>query len=197
MWPWEHAAVAYLAYSLLVRVRRGRPPTGAEALTLAVASVVPDLIDKPLAWEFGVFDAGYGIAHSALVAVPVSAAAVYGSRFYDRLPVAAAFATGWLLHLPGDLFVGYVHEGYVPFARVLWPVRSVEATYNQGFSGTLVEYLSGYVSNLVSGSLGPAAVAGLAAFAVCLLVWLRDGAPGLREIIDVLTGSTGARNRRK
>jgi hypothetical protein len=187
MWPWEHAAVAYLAYSLLVRVRHGRPPTGAEALAVAVASVVPDLIDKPLAWEFGVFDAGYGIAHSALVAVPVSAALVYGSRFYDRSPVAAAFATGWLLHLPGDLFVGYVHEGSVPFARVLWPILSAEATYSEGFSGTLVEYLGGYASDLVSGSLNPAAVAGLAALAVCLLVWLRDGAPGLREVVEALT----------
>jgi hypothetical protein len=186
MWPWEHAAVAYLAYSLLVRLARGRPPTGPEAITVVIASVFPDLIDKPLAWEFGVFDAGYGIAHSVLVAVPVSAVVTYLLSLRGRLSVGVAVAVGWLLHLPADLFVGYVQEGDVPLSRVLWPVQSAEATYEGGFTGTLTTYLGNYVQDLLSGSLDLSAVVGLGAFGLCLLMWLIDGAPGVKSLVEVL-----------
>ena len=49
MWPWEHLAFGYVLYSLGVRTLRGRTPRGPPVLVLAVATQVPDLLDKPLA----------------------------------------------------------------------------------------------------------------------------------------------------
>jgi len=47
-------------------------PTGLEAFAVVLASVLPDLIDKPLAWEYGVFENGYAIGHSLFFAVPLA-----------------------------------------------------------------------------------------------------------------------------
>ncbi|MGQ4556070.1 metal-dependent hydrolase [Halobellus sp. GM3] len=192
MWPWEHAAVAYLAYSAVVHALRRRSPTGPEAIAIAVGSVFPDLIDKPLAWEFEVFGAGYGVAHSVFFAVPMAVGVAALARRRERAAVGAAFAVGYLLHLPADLFVGYVTEGRVPFARVLWPLRSVETSYDGGFSGTLVDYLGGYLGSILSGDVGTPVAVGLGALGLCVLVWLIDGAPGVRGALvavrDIVAG---------
>ncbi len=37
---------------------------------LAFGAVLPDLVDKPLAWQFDLFETGYAVAHSAFVVVP-------------------------------------------------------------------------------------------------------------------------------
>jgi len=186
MWPWEHVAVGYLAWSLFVHVRGGRPPTGVEAVVVAVASVLPDLVDKPLGWEFGVFSSGYGAAHSVFFAVPVAIGAMRLLDAYGKRGMGAAFAVGYLSHLPGDLFVGFVYQGRLPVERVLWPIRTVESSYPGGFSGTLREYLRAYVGELLGGDPGIAAVAGTGALAVFVAVWLYDGAPGASELFTAL-----------
>ena len=48
MWPWEHLAIGYLAYSLLGRLAWRRPPTVGTAITVAFGTQFPDLVDKPL-----------------------------------------------------------------------------------------------------------------------------------------------------
>jgi len=68
MWPWGHLAVGYLLWSVLVRDRRFRPPTGAETLLLAVGTQFPDAVDKPLAWSLGVLPNGRSLAHSVFLA---------------------------------------------------------------------------------------------------------------------------------
>jgi xanthine/uracil permease len=94
MWPWGHAAVAYLLYRLILVVRRDgnhgaetgsvSTPTGPAVLALGVGTQFPDLIDKPLAWSVSVLPSGRTLAHSALVwaAIAVVALAIvtrYGS----------------------------------------------------------------------------------------------------------------------
>lgn len=184
MWPWEHVAVGYLAVSALAHGLAKRSPTGPEAVAVAVASLGPDLLDKPLGWEFRVFESGYGIGHSVFFAVPLALAAFLTARARGRTGVGVAVAVGYLLHLPGDLLYGFLYEGHVPFARVLWPLRSTSSTYPGGFSGTLVEYLREYVHGILTGDVGPAVLLGVAAFLVCLAVWLYDGAPGLAPLFD-------------
>ncbi|WP_420877704.1 metal-dependent hydrolase, partial [Rosenbergiella nectarea] len=76
-----------------------RPPDGAAALAVVFASVAPDLIDKPLAWQFGIVSSGYGIAHSIFIAVPLSALAIWLARRAGRAPVGYAVAVGYLSHL--------------------------------------------------------------------------------------------------
>jgi hypothetical protein len=82
-----HAAVGYLAGSY------SRYPL----VFLALGSVLPDLVDRPLLWV-GLAPHSHTVGHSALLAVPVSALAValFGSR-------GVALAGGWLGHLAGDL----------------------------------------------------------------------------------------------
>lgn len=62
--------VGYVAYSAFKRLRTGQAPTQWNALVLAVATQTPALIDKPLAWQFGVLSSGVSAAHSLLVGVP-------------------------------------------------------------------------------------------------------------------------------
>lgn len=183
MWPWEHLAVGYLAYSLLVRVRTGDPPDGPAALTVAVASQLPDLIDKPLAWTFGVYPGGYSVGHSIFVACGLSALAVAVSRRGGRPRLGAAFAVGYLAHLPADLAFLYVVNGYLTPAVVLWPaVPAVPGTAGGGVVARVVAFLQGYADLLESGRLAWFAVVEVALLAAALAVWLLDGRPGVAAV---------------
>jgi hypothetical protein len=86
MFP-THAAVGYLAGTY------SRYPLA----LLALGSVLPDLVDRPLFW-LGLASHSHTVGHSALLAVPVSvlAVALVGSR-------GIALAVGWLGHLAGDM----------------------------------------------------------------------------------------------
>lgn len=94
MWPWEHVAFGYLLYSVYAHVRRGEPPDALSTVAMAIAAVAPDLIDKPLAWEFDVFATGYALGHSVFLAVPLLAGVVAVARRTDRLAAADGFAVG-------------------------------------------------------------------------------------------------------
>jgi len=72
MWPWGHLAVSYVAYSAFERLRGAGAPSQRNAFVLAVVTQVPDLVDKPLAWQFDVMKRGVSIAHSLLVGVPIA-----------------------------------------------------------------------------------------------------------------------------
>lgn len=180
MWPWEHAAIGYLVLSIAVHLLRRRSPTETEAVVVVFASVLPDLVDKPLAWEFGVFASGYGIAHSVLFAVPACVAVVALSVVRNRLSVGLAFAVGYLVHLPMDVLPHYVRDGRLPVGRVLWPVSETESSYPGGFGGTLREYFVSYVTALVSGPPGAYTLGVAAAIVACLALWVYDGVPGVR-----------------
>ncbi|MFC6964015.1 hypothetical protein ACFQL7_23110 [Halocatena marina] len=54
MWPWSHAAVGYLCYSIGTRLVGRRPTTGPTVAVL-FGALLPDLVDKPLSWVFGQF----------------------------------------------------------------------------------------------------------------------------------------------
>jgi hypothetical protein len=180
MWPWEHLAVGYLAYSLLARARTGDSPDGPAALTVAVATQLPDLIDKPLAWTVGVYPGGYSVGHSIFVAGGLSALAVAISRRRGRPELGVAFVVGYLTHLPGDLLYIYVTRGYLVPVIGLWPVvPAVPGTAGGGLFDHFFAFLDGYVALLASGRLLWFAVAEAVLLVVALGVWLYDGRPGV------------------
>lgn len=191
MWPWEHAVIGYVCYSLLVHLVRRRSPTGAETVVVVFGSIFPDLIDKPLAWEFGVFSSGYGIAHSVFFAVPFALVVLAGSAVLERSELGAAFATGYLLHLPADVLPHYVRSGRLPVERILWPRASAEATYPDGFFGTLRLALEGYAIEVTTWPPNPSVIAAGGLSMACLLLWVYDGMPGLREPTVLLWRLTG------
>src|SRR6056297_3162505 len=111
MMPWTHAVVAYIGFSLASHVISRTAPTTRETALLAVGALLPDLIDKPLAWQLGVLQGGRTLGHSIFTAVPLSAAAVVVAARRGRPRLGLAFAAGYLLHLPGDIVPAYLATG--------------------------------------------------------------------------------------
>jgi len=183
MWPWEHAAVGYLAYSLFCHAYYRDSPGGLDAFAVVFASVLPDLIDKPLAYQFGVFDTGYALGHSIFFAVPLAVVIGIGTRQLGRPRAGLAFGVGYLLHLPGD-FVPHYLRGSERFNRVLWPVR--DAPGNPGTDG-LADltwlYFVEYWAALTSGDPPTYLIVQTGMVLFTGLLWLYDGAPVLREFV--------------
>ncbi|AWB28352.1 metal-dependent hydrolase [Halococcoides cellulosivorans] len=182
MWPWEHAAVGYLAWSLALRALGRRPPTAGEAVVAILATQAPDLIDKPLSWGLGWFPTGYAVGHGAIVALVATVALIALLR--RRLAVAAV--VGLWSHLLADVAAFRTGRGPDP-TRVGWPLvtpTGYETEY--GLTRGIV-YLRRFGEAAVAepvGTLGVPAVLG----AATLAVWVLDGAPGLAVVRSRLAG---------
>ncbi len=185
MWPWEHAILGYLVYSLFARVYYHDSPDALEVVAVVFASVLPEIIDKPLAWEFGVFDSGYELGHSIFFAIPLSIVVGLVARRLGRGPAGVAFGVGYLLHSPADVFYHYVSgTGEVNLAIMLWPVETVESPAEQnGFVDEFWRLFSRYGQDLLAGELSTYMWAQLGLAGFVFLVWLADGAPVIRECL--------------
>jgi hypothetical protein len=184
MWPWEHAIVGYLAYSLFSRLYYRESPTGLAAFAAVFASVLPDLIDKPLAWEFGVFQTGYALGHSIFFAIPLAVVVGVGARSIGRTPAGIAFGLGYLLHPLSDVLDGYLRGGQAYPELMLWPVETVGTNdHSQGFLEEFSRLFGQYQQDFVAGELSTYMWLQLGLVMVAALVWLADGAPVLRECL--------------
>lgn len=183
MWPWEHAFVGYLAYSLFSRTYFREPPGEREALLVAFGSVLPDLIDKPLAWEFDVFSSGYALGHSILFAVPLAVAAGLLARARGDARAGLAFGVGYLMHPVGDVVPTYVKGGFWTVDHLLWPVVVVtDPAPPAGLREGVRRYLSAYLDQLFALEPTPYLLLELAIAGAAIGLWLLDGLPGPRGI---------------
>lgn len=180
MWPWGHLAFGYVLYSLSVRLWRRRPPGAPGAVLLAVGTQLPDLVDKPLSWTYGVFPQGYGPGHSVLVAVPVGLAVVLLAARRRHAAAGLGLAVGWWSHLVGDVLValagGYSHT----FDRVLWPVADIPPG---GMTVDGVGHVLYFLGEGLERARAPdnegLVLVYLGFLSGAVLLWLVDGAPGL------------------
>jgi Predicted membrane-bound metal-dependent hydrolase (DUF457). len=129
--PLSHAALAYLWYAGVVALGRRRLPTGLALAPLLVASQLPDLIDKPLAYA-GLVPSGRSVAHSLLALAAVAlvttllcrrlARTTADPRTVRRLAqTPLAVAVGYATHLAGDAY-GSVRAGaYADVGFLLYP----------------------------------------------------------------------------
>ena len=197
MWPWEHLAFGYVLYSLGVHAFERRAPRGPPVLVLALATQVPDLIDKPLAWVFHLTAVGYSVGHSLLVVVPAltAALALAWRRGRRARRLVAAYAVGHLSHLAGDVIYPALMGKGPQIRRLFWPLAGYEPT-GVGAVAHVTAYLRRYVGQVLSGEAGPLFVVQVGLVAVLLVVWLLDGAPGLRTVWNALTRSAGRTSRR-
>lgn len=120
MWPWGHLAVAYLVYLALIRFTTKLVPTSAALPAVIFGSQFPDLVDKPLAWTFGILPSGRSLAHSLLTAAVVLSLLYWLASRADREDhsdsgtslnrrnVVRAFGLGWITHSLSDLEPGPV-----------------------------------------------------------------------------------------
>ncbi|GAB7120018.1 hypothetical protein JCM9743_24830 [Natrinema sp. JCM 9743] len=181
MWPWGHLAVAYLLYTIGSHRRFGRPPRAVPAIALAVGSQTPDLIDKPLAWNFGILPGGRTLAHSLfVVALLVPAVLLVTDRLEGRA-VGVAFLVGYGSHLLADVPPAALSGEFAHAAYLLWPV--LEQPPEAPVAGILDAILHYY-------ALGPYEWVQFGLFAIAVLVWYHDGLPGLR----LLGGRPGRRS---
>lgn len=182
--PWEHAIVGYIAYSLFVHAVYWDSPTGRETLLVVFASLFPDLIDKSLAWQFGLFDGGYALAHSIFFAVPLSLAVVALAYDRGRPRVGLAFGIGYLLHLSGDVVPSYITDGELKIDRALWPIRKAGSQQDSLFDGFItffVPYVRSLGGQLLSGDPDSYVLFLLGLSGFGFLLWLYDGMPVVRE----------------
>ncbi|QCC48223.1 metal-dependent hydrolase [Halobellus limi] len=121
MLPLEHFIVAFLPVLGYVLVRDGRLPTLRLVALVFVGSQFPDLIDKPLAHQFGVIPSGRVFMHSLPVAVPfLAAVALYGWKT-DRNRLSSAFAFAHLSHLLADNYRPLLPPSPTVSPDLLWP----------------------------------------------------------------------------
>lgn len=170
MWPWGHLAVAYLLYTVYTHHRFDRPPLAVPALALAVGSQVPDLIDKPLAWTFGILPGGRTLGHSLLFAA-VLVTIVYALAVrLDRRDVGLAFVIGHVSHLVTDVPPSALTGDFSGTEFLLWPL--VDQPPEDSVDGIIDAILNYY-------AMGPYELFQFGLFVLAALVWYRDGMPGL------------------
>jgi len=123
MRPLEHFLFAALPLTAYAVVRYRRPPRGHTLLFVLGATQLPDLIDKPLAWTFGVLPSGRMFAHSLVISLPVLflGCVLAARRGWGR--PAAVFSLAYLSHIVGD-FYSILWQGteYYFFPNLFWPL---------------------------------------------------------------------------
>lgn len=174
MLPWEHAAVGYLLYSLLVHFGWQRRPSGLPVLVLGIATVLPDLIDKPLGWWLGWLPS-IGLGHSLFFAVPaiVLVWALAGGRY--ALPLGVGLGT----HLVGDVFYKVVVAGRFEYEFMFWPLVEQPASEPAGLFTQIEYWIAEYARFLASPEGMTYLGFELALLGAALVVWIYDGFPGI------------------
>lgn len=168
MMPWGHAAVGYLSYSLLSRLRYRRAPTGTETIVLGVGTQFPDLIDKPLA-AIGVLSYGRSLAHSLLTMTLLFAVLFVLLRGTQYSRLLFPFAVGNVSHAFADIGGALLRGDHFGTTFLVWPFTFDVPAY------TVPAYFQNeyvlYVLSDFTAQWGLALVAGV--------LWLVEGAPSL------------------
>ncbi|MCG1007638.1 metal-dependent hydrolase [Halorubrum lacusprofundi] len=176
MLPWGHAAVGYLCYSFIVRVRDRRAPTGPAVLTLAVGTQLPDLIDKPLAWSLGILPSGRSLGHSLLFAVLLTIVVWVVAQRYDRQREVSALMVGHLLHVLADSTPALIAGNWEELGSLLWPLTPVYQ-----YTGEMDQSIIGFFLEL---DLTALPLPGVVLSLLAIGVWIFDGRPGIDVIRD-------------
>lgn len=173
----------YVLYSAYAHLWERRRPSGRAAIVVVFAALLPDLIDKPLAWQLNVLPTGRSLGHSLFFAVPVVVIVYLAARRFARNDVGVAFAIGYFSHLPADTIYPLVMPGVkIDLGYLIWPLASAGSTETGDLLGEFLGLLFGF-SEFVSGPDGWRflLIEG-ALFAVALALWIVDGRPGLGTI---------------
>jgi len=178
MFPWGHAAVGYLLYAGYRRTRFDLQPHGVAVLALALGTQLPDLIDKPLAYQFAVLPSGRSLGHS-LVFAGLLLMVLWGLAIHrDRRAEVGAFGIGYLTHLFGDSLYPALAGDVAELRFLAYPLLQ-PFEYDAG-GGGFVAYL---VSHLFLLDPTPTTVFEFGLTVLAVGLWYRHGLPGLGFIL--------------
>jgi len=179
MWPWEHLVFGYLLFSGAAHLVGGRAPGDRAAVVLAVATQLPDLIDKPLGWVVGVLPAGRSLGHSLLFFAALFLAAWAVERWLGARLARGALVVGYLSHLVGDVVYPVVLGKDLSAGFLLWPLVPAESGGVTGVVLHVSDLWTAYAAYLLSTAGGLALLLELSFLVAGFVVWLADGAPGI------------------
>lgn len=119
--PVRHVVIAFLPVLAYVLVRDRELPSLRLVAIVAVGSLFPDLIDKPLAYEASLIPSPRVFMHSLPFAVPlVGIVCVYAWKT-DRKRAGGVFAFAYFSHLVADNYEELAGpEAQIP-SDLLWP----------------------------------------------------------------------------
>ncbi|WP_336023448.1 metal-dependent hydrolase [Halobellus salinisoli] len=179
MWPWEHLVFGYVLYSTLNALVWEQPIEDGTGLALAVATQLPDLVDKPLSWTFGLVATGYGPAHSLFVAGPIALGVVAVLWTRGKTRVAVAVLVGYGSHLFADVLALRANGPNV--ARALWPLVS-QPPYESdlGFFERFTEYFGTFLLQMMHTENVGLVLGYVSIFVIVAVRWVMDGMPGIR-----------------
>ena len=184
MWPWGHAALGYLLYSVFVWLRTREPPTGVGVVSLLVGTQTPDLIDKPLAWYVHVLEYGRSLAHSVITGGVILLVVVLFLRRRGHRTAATAFAVGYLSHLVGDSYTFALAGTWRSLAFLVWPLLPIPGAESE---------LEGLFAHLARLDASVIYSEGVLLAVGMLALWLLQGAPGLRTVLAWVRRAVDAR----
>lgn len=177
MWPMGHVAIAYLCLLGVDRLRGAERPDEVAVLIVVFAAVLPDLVDKPLAWYVGALPSGRSLMHSLVVLVPLCILVGGIAWRYDRPVWGVAFAIGVISHAIVDALPALWRDD-TSTAFLFYPLVQVESYGEAGPPG---------VWALLLDSLGdPYFLIEFPLLAAAAFLWYRDGMPGLERIRTTL-----------
>lgn len=121
MWPWGHAAVGYVLFTVLSIGYRRRPLTGTEAVVVAAGTQIPDLIDKPLSWTFDILPTGRTLGHSLLVWAVVATLVLAVAHRFGRERIAVLVLGGYFVGAITDVPPAALSD-FSQATFLAWPV---------------------------------------------------------------------------
>jgi len=136
--PIKHVLLAVVPVACYTLLRRRRIPSGAVVLTAVCAGLFADLIDKPLAWQFGLIPSGRMVAHSLVISVPLLVAVLLFTARTNHLQYGLVFAWGHLSHIATD-FLSVLSRGTDSywFPNLFWPLLPANPDRTVGYGNNL------------------------------------------------------------
>ena len=191
MWPWGHLAVGYICYATCTRYAHDRHPGGIPVVLLALATQLPDLIDKPLAYSLGALPEGRSLAHSILIAVPLGLLALEFARRETgwRARSGVAVAVGYATHLFGDSVRNLFAANVEMLTFLVWPLLAAPDYATSSFDGHTEQFVNS-ADRLVGGELTPF-LAEWVLFALAVALWLWHRAPPLSSVLARVGATPG------
>lgn len=118
-------AIPVLAYVL---IRDRARPTRKLLFVVFFGSLFPDLIDKPLAYQWFLIPNGRAFAHSPLIAIPLSIGVLLIVRRTGHVREGVVFVFAYVAHIVADFWWLLDYPASNHYQYLLWPLVPAPTT---------------------------------------------------------------------